>query len=94
VSTITDMREQLMKTLAELRDRDHPMDIDRARAVAHVASVLVESAKVEVEYIKATGADTDSLFISPLNSDPGRLLNGEESAATRPTPTGLIHRMK
>ena len=49
MSTITDMREHLMQTLAALRDRENPMDVDRARAVAQVAGVLVDSAKVEVD---------------------------------------------
>lgn len=95
MSTITDMREHLMETLAALRDRENPMDVDRARAVAQVAGVLVDSAKVEVDYIKATGATSDSLFISPLNSNPDRLLGGESSKASiEPTPTGFIHRIK
>lgn len=95
MSTITDMREHLMQTLAALRDRENPMDVDRARAVAQVASVLVDSAKVEVDYIKATGAEGDSLFISPLNSSPDRLLaNGGNKADIERTPTGFIHRMK
>lgn len=55
--SITAMREHLMATLASLRDRDNPMDVDRARAVAQVAGVLVESAKVEVEYIRVTGGE-------------------------------------
>lgn len=93
MSTITDMRERLMQTLADLRNREHPMDVDRARAVAQVASVLVDSAKVEVDYIKATGAAGDSLFISPLNSDPERLLNGS-SGTIEKTPTGFVHRLK
>jgi hypothetical protein len=95
MSTITDMREHLMQTLAGLRDRENPMDVDRARAVAQVAGVLVDSAKVEVDYIKATGATGDSLFISPLNSDPDRLLSGGESKGTiQPTATGFVHRIK
>lgn len=94
MSTITDMREHLMQTLAALRDRENPMDVDRARAVAQVASVLVDSAKVEVDYIKATGAGGDSLFISPLNSSPDRLLEGESKGTIQPTSTGFIHRMK
>ncbi|MCS6499000.1 hypothetical protein NYD60_03125 [Burkholderia thailandensis] len=93
MSTITDMREHLMQTLAALRDRDNPMDVDRARAVAQVAGVLVDSAKVEVDYIKATGAAGESLFISPLNSDPERLLNGSKGEIEK-TPTGLVHRIR
>ncbi|HDR8962521.1 TPA: hypothetical protein QDB13_000070 [Burkholderia vietnamiensis] len=93
MSTITDMREHLMQTLTALRDRENPMDVDRARAVAQVAGVLVDSAKVEVDYIKATGATGDSLFISPLNSDPERLLNGANGNIEK-TPTGFVHRIR
>ncbi|WP_342705197.1 hypothetical protein OHZ10_29405 [Burkholderia arboris] len=93
MSTITDIREHLMQTLAALRDRENPMDVDRARAVAQVAGVLVDSAKVEVDYIKATGATGDSLFISPLNSDPERLLNSTKGEIER-TPTGFVHRIR
>jgi len=44
--------------LNDLRDRENPMDVDRAKAVAQVAGVLVETAKVEVDYIKATGGSS------------------------------------
>jgi len=60
--SITGMREHLMATLAALRDRDNPMDIDRAKAVAQVASVLVDSAKVEVDYIRATGGEQSAFL--------------------------------
>lgn len=88
MSTMTDMREHLMETLAALRDRDNPMDVDRARAVAQVAGVLVDSAKVEVDYIRATGSDGDSLFIDSLNNKPSL------PPGVTPTPTGLVHRIK
>lgn len=48
------LRGHLMDTLAALRDRANPMDVDRARAVAQVATVLVETAKVEVDYLRVT----------------------------------------
>jgi hypothetical protein len=54
---INQLREHLLATLADLRDRQNPMEPDRARAVAQVASVLVDTAKVEVDYLKATGQD-------------------------------------
>lgn len=54
---ITQVRQSLLDTLADLRNRDNPMDVDRARAIAQVASVLVDTAKAEVDYIKATGAE-------------------------------------
>lgn len=48
------MRQMLMDTLADLRRTDNPMPIDRARAVADVAAVIVNSARVEVEYLRVT----------------------------------------
>ena len=64
---INTLRAELLATLADLRNRDNPMEPDRARAIAQVASVLVDSAKVEVDYIKATGQD-NSNFIDGLKA--------------------------
>lgn len=52
---IEDLRNHLFVTLEALLDESKPMDLDRAKAVADVAQVLVNSAKVEVDFIKATG---------------------------------------
>lgn len=64
---INTLRAQLLATLADLRNRENPMEPDRARAIAQVACVLVDSAKVEVDYIKATGQDTSN-FIDGLKA--------------------------
>lgn len=61
-STIDDLREVLFETLKGLRDEKNPMPIDRAKAVAEVANVMVETAKVEVRYCEVTGG-TGSGFI-------------------------------
>lgn len=62
---INDLRAHLMETLAALRNRESPMEPDRARAVAQVASVLVDTARVEVEYAKATGERLGSFMQAP-----------------------------
>ncbi|WP_225782631.1 hypothetical protein [Xenophilus sp. Marseille-Q4582] len=43
-----------MATLRALRDPDNPMALDRAKVIGEVATVLVNSAKVEVDYLKVT----------------------------------------
>lgn len=48
----------LMNTLRNLCDRTNPMDLDRARAVGEVASVMVSTVKVGIDYLKATGQDS------------------------------------
>jgi BioD-like phosphotransacetylase family protein len=61
---INELRQQLLDTLKDLRNRENPMEPDRARAIAQVAGVLVDSAKAEIDYIKATGSDRSD-FIEP-----------------------------
>ena len=53
---IGDLRDHLFATLEDLRDKDKPMDIARAKAIANVAAAIVNSAKVENEYMKLTGS--------------------------------------
>lgn len=64
---MTEVRIELLETLRDLRNRKTPMEPDRARAVAQVANVLIDSARVEVEYIKVTGQDTSN-FIDSLKA--------------------------
>ena len=78
-TSIEELRAHLMGTLADLRSKDNPMEPDRARAIAQVAGILVDSARVEVEYIKATDAE-GSGFIAPAAlpapAKPGEVLPG------------------
>lgn len=70
---ITQLRQHLLDTLADLRNRENPMEPDRARAVAQVASVLVDTAKVEVDYIKATGQDRAGFLEEPADPSVSHL---------------------
>lgn len=70
-NTINDLRDHLFAALEGLRDKDQPMDIERAKAVADVAQTIINSAKVEVEYLKATGQDGGSGFIPLPAPDEG-----------------------
>ncbi len=54
-NTIDDLREHLFATLTALRDKENPMPIDRAKAIADVAQVVINTAKVEVDMIEAVG---------------------------------------
>lgn len=50
---ISDLCDHLFETLEALKDPDKPMDLDRAYAVVKVAGAIIESAKVEVDLVKA-----------------------------------------
>lgn len=62
---IEDLRNHLFDTIERLLDPDDPMDLDRAETVGKVAQVVVNSAKVEVDFIKQTGHGGSS-FIQNL----------------------------
>jgi hypothetical protein len=45
-------------TLRALRDKDAPMEIDRARVISQVAATVIDSARAEIEHLHAgLGAD-------------------------------------
>lgn len=54
--TIADLRDHLFTTLAGLADKDNPMELERAQAIADVAQTIINSAKVEVDHMKIVGA--------------------------------------
>lgn len=68
---MTDLRNHLFATLEALQDPDKPMEIERAKAIAEVGKVLVDSAKVEVMFIKAMDGDAQSTgFIESVKELP------------------------
>ncbi len=86
---INEVRSELMETLRALRDRTNPMDVDRARAVAQVASVLVDTAKVENDYLKLTGQDRSDFMEQPVTLLP----SSDQPSAHNPFPTSVRHRL-
>lgn len=50
---MTDLRNHLFEVMEALKDEDKPMELARARAVVDVAQALINSAKVEVEFLNA-----------------------------------------
>lgn len=91
MNDINELREHLFATLRGLRDKENPMEIDRARAVSQVAATLVDSARVEVEMLRVTGEQVGTGFI-PLPDSPSK----PEAAST--LPPGIMsvrqHRIK
>lgn len=70
---INALRTHLFETLQALKDPKAPMDIDRARAVTQVASTIIDSARVEVEFARVTGQPTGSGFLPQAPAlPPGR----------------------
>ncbi|RQZ74819.1 MULTISPECIES: hypothetical protein [Burkholderia] len=65
MNNLEKLRQHLFATLESLADKEKPMEIERAKAVAEVAQVIINSAKVEVEHQKVAGGKGTGF----LNSD-------------------------
>ncbi len=74
---ISDLRDHLFETLEALKDPDKPMDLNRARAISEVAQTIINTAKVEVEMVRAINgsAPTSGFFgaAPELNARPLRI---------------------
>lgn len=59
-STIADLRSQLFDTLTQLKKgKIKPED---AKVISEISQVIINTAKIEVEYIKATQAEGSGFF--------------------------------
>lgn len=83
MNNIETLREHLFSTLAALNDKNQPMEIERAKAISEVAQTIINSAKVEVEYAKATGAvGSNFLEMAPIKTPPLGLPSGITGVTT------------
>lgn len=91
-NTIADLREHLFATLRDLRRKDDPMEIDRARAVSEVAQTIINTAKVEVDHMRVAGGTGSGFIPTATPALPGR--QGHTSVTQlAPGATVTRHRM-
>ena len=63
---ISDLRDHMFAALERLNDESLSNEqvkeeVDKAKAISSIGSVIINSAKIEVDYLKATGRiDSDS----------------------------------
>ncbi len=73
---IQDLRNHLFETLERLKDEDSPMDIARAKAISEVSQTIIESAKVEIEFMEVTGEIESTEFFDSLRLTEERAARG------------------
>jgi len=61
-NTITDLRNHLFETLESLKDQEAPMEIERAKAISDVAQVVINSAKVQLQFMELVGEGKNASF--------------------------------
>lgn len=59
---IEDLRNHLFEMLEQVKDKDADVDLDRMRLGTDIAQTIINSAKVEVDFLKIAGG-TGSGFI-------------------------------
>ena len=72
---IEDLRNHLFATMEALLDEEKPIELDRAKAIADIAQVIINSAKVEVDYVKVTERSRASSGFFPEGNNGSILLN-------------------
>ncbi|MAM87544.1 MAG: hypothetical protein CME36_09595 [unclassified Hahellaceae] len=69
MKTITDLRESLFDVMEKLKSGE--ITVDQAKAISGVAQTIVNSAKVENEYLRATEQNQGSGFITDQSVKTG-----------------------
>ena len=63
---INTLRDALFETLRGLRDRENPIETERARAINETAQTIINSAKLEIDYMRVAGAGRGTDFIPAI----------------------------
>ncbi|MBX3266380.1 MAG: hypothetical protein KF831_06700 [Acidobacteria bacterium] len=71
---IEDLRNLLFETIEKLVDGDETMNADQANAVANIAKTIIDSARVEIQFMNIVGG-TGSGFIP---TEPRQLSGGNK----------------
>ncbi len=70
---ITGLQSILFETLRGLQDKDNPMDLDRATTIGEVSTVLINSARAEIDFAKVNGSVDSQFFHKPGHIPVGQL---------------------
>lgn len=82
---INDLRESLFDTMQRLKDGS--ITIEQAKVMADIGQTIINTAKVEVDYIKAGGGKDNSQFIEDASKS-------NTNNALPPGITGItVHKM-
>lgn len=68
---LEDLRNHLFATLEALQDEEKPMDVSRAKAISEVSQTLINSAKMEIQYLEVTSQRSGSSFFAGVDNAHG-----------------------
>jgi hypothetical protein len=88
MSTINDLRETLFSTLKGIQEGT--IKPDQAKAMVNVADAIIDTARVEVDFLRVSGHKSNSGFITGLPTTSTQTLTGEKTVEGPVT----THRMR
>ena len=101
--TIADVRDHLFTLMDQLADKDKEPNYERIRATCEIAQVIVNTVRVQVDYLRVIQGDGDLPFLdeqpgSPDGSlPPGTTLHAKADTLSRgPSPNHpwrTVHRI-
>lgn len=65
--SISDLRETLFATLEAVKSGE--LDLEKARQINEVAKTIVDTAKVEVDYLRVTGGGESEFISTAIGAD-------------------------
>jgi len=93
MSNLQTLRQHLFDTLAGLKA--DTIKIDQARAINETAQVIINSAKVEVDFMKYSGKVVASEFMQLEDGEQKTATaNGQKTVALVPGGSVTTHRMR
>lgn len=82
---INTLRDALFETLRGLRDRENPIETERARAINETAQTIINSAKLEIDHMRVAGAGRGTDFIPAIQA----LAESQQRESGVKTATGM-----
>jgi hypothetical protein len=84
--TIDDLRDHLFAVIQGVRDGK--VTVEQARTIGGLSQVIVNTAKVEVEFLRTTER-TDSPFLGATAAQTSQLSQPATTADGKPLPNGI-----
>jgi hypothetical protein len=64
MSNIDTLRDTLFDTMQKLKDGT--LDVEKAKTIGDLSQVIINSAKVEVDFVRANGGGKSDFFSNPM----------------------------
>ena len=95
MNNIDQLRAVLFETIEGLRNKEKPMEIERAKAINETAQVIINSAKAEIDFLKQSASATASGFFPTLpKPDVGMTPTGVKQTSMVPGGTVTTHKLR